>query len=274
MSEQNFSYWIDSHCHLDFPDFAEEGVEAIVERARLNRVGGMLTISTHTARIDRYTALVDRFPNVWTTIGVHPHQANEDGERDITAADLVKMANSHPKIVAIGECGLDYHYDYAPREQQHKVFREHIKAALETGLPIIIHAREADDDIIKLLAEVEGKGLTGVMHCFSSTQKLADYALGIGFYVSFSGIVTFPKANLIHEVCKSIPLDKLLVETDAPYLAPTPYRGKRNEPSFVTHTGRYIARLHQKDEIEVMNKSTDNFYRLFKKINGEYHAKH
>src|SRR5690606_29819812 len=202
----------------------------------------------------------------------HPHQANEDGEWDITAADLVRMANSHPKIVAIGECGLDYHYDYAPREQQHKVFREHIRAALETGLPLIVHAREADDDIIALLAEVEGRGLTGVMHCFSSTKKLADYAIKIGFCISFSGIVTFPKAEAIHEVCKSIPLKNILVETDAPYLAPVPYRGKRNEPSFVSHTGRYVAELRQEDEIKVMNETTHNFYNLFKKINGDHNA--
>ena len=265
--------WIDSHCHLDFPDFAEEGVAALVDRARLNRVGGMLTISTHTQRLDRYTAIADQFPNVWTTIGVHPHQANEPGETDITAAKLVTLANSHPKIVAIGECGLDYHYDYAPRDVQQRVFREHIKAAIETGLPIIIHAREADDDMIAILSEFKGKGLTGVMHCFSSTKTLADFALSIGFYISFSGMVTFPKAKEIHEICKSIPLNKILIETDSPYLAPVPYRGKRNEPSFVSHTGRFVSELHVLDEINVMDETTKNFYSLFKKIKGDIHAR-
>ena len=261
--------WIDSHCHLDFPDFAEEGVAALVDRARLNRVGGMLTISTHTQRLARYTAIADQFPNVWTTVGVHPHQAAEEGETTITAERLVTLANSHPKIVAIGECGLDYHYDFAPREVQHRVFRAHIEAAIKTGLPLIIHAREADDDIIALLEEFKGRGLTGVMHCFSSTERLADYALSIGFYLSFSGMVTFPKAANVQEICKKIPLERLLVETDAPYLAPIPYRGKRNEPAFVSHTGRFVAELHKIDELHFIIQQQGNFYTLFKKIKRE-----
>lgn len=259
--------WADSHCHLDFPDFAEDGVEQVVDRARLNRVGYMLTISTHTKRLERYTALADRFPNVWTTIGVHPHQANEAGEKDITAAELVRLAASHPKIVAIGECGLDYHYDFAPREQQHKVLAEHIEAAKQTGLPIIIHAREADDDMIAILrdAQTDNRPLTGVMHCFSSTRKLHEFALEIGFYISFSGMVTFPKATEIHDICRATPLDRLLVETDAPYLAPIPYRGKRNEPAFVSHTGRFVADLHGLDEVDLSHQITGNFFRLFNK---------
>lgn len=265
-------YWIDSHCHLDFADFADEGVAAIVDRARLNRVGAMLTISTHTKRLERYTALADQFPNIWTTVGVHPHQAAEAGETNITADELVTLANSHPKIVAIGECGLDYHYDYAPRDVQHRVFRAHLEAAAQTKLPVIIHAREADDDIIALLSEYKGRGLRGVMHCFSSTKALADYALSIGFTLSFSGIVTFPKATEIHHICTATPLDRVLVETDAPYLAPIPYRGKRNEPAFVSHTGRFVAQLHQKDEAHVMSQVMDNFYKLFNKINGDSHV--
>lgn len=265
--------WTDSHCHLDFPDFDLEqggdGLEALVDRARLNRVMYMLTISTHTRRLARYTTIADRFDNIWTTVGVHPHQANEEGERDVTVEQLVEMADSHPKIVAIGECGLDYHYDYAPREVQHQVFRTHLRAAVQTGLPVIIHAREADEDMMRILRE-EGAGpngkLRGVMHCFSSTPELAKFALELGFFVSFSGIVTFPKSNVLHEVCKFIPLNKLLIETDAPYLAPVPYRGKRNEPSFVSHTGRFVAELHKKDEIEVSHQTTDNFFNLFSKI--------
>ena len=259
--------WTDSHCHLDFPDFVEEGVAAVVDRARLNRVGYMLTISTHTQRLDRYIKIAEQFDNVWTTVGVHPHQANEPGERDVTVERLVGLANSHPKIVGIGECGLDYHYDYAPREVQHQVFRTHIRAAIESGLPIIIHAREADDDIIKILKEEgAGLGLRGLMHCFSSTPALAAYAVEIGFYVSFSGIVTFPKAKEIYEICQSIPLNKLLVETDSPYLSPVPYRGKRNEPAFVSHIGRFVAKFHQKDEMEVAQQTTENFFQLFNKI--------
>lgn len=265
-------WWIDSHCHLDFADFAEEGVETLIERARLNRVLYMLTISTHTKRIERYTTLADRFPNVWTTIGVHPHQANEDGECDVTVEELVEMANSHPKIVAIGECGLDYHYDYAPHDVQHRVFRTHIRAAIETGLPIIIHAREADDDMIAIINDEREKAgdkadnLRGLLHCFSSTRKLAEYALSIGFYVSFSGIVTFPKSTEIQDICRDIPLDRILIETDAPYLAPVPYRGKRNEPAFVNHTGRFVAKLHDMNEIDFSNKLNSNFFSLFNKI--------
>lgn len=264
--------WADSHCHLDFPDFADDGVDNLVERARLARVLYMLTISTHTARIGRYTALAERFDNVWTTIGVHPHQANEEGERDITVERLVELAGSHPKIVAIGECGLDYHYDYAPRDVQERIFRTHIRAAIETGLPLIVHAREADDDIIAVIEDERARAgdmkdrLRGVLHCFSSTRKLAEYALGIGFYVSFSGIVTFPKSLEIQDICKSIPVDRILVETDAPYLAPAPYRGKRNEPSFVNHTGRLVANVHDLDEVSFSHQTTDNFFRLFNKI--------
>jgi TatD DNase family protein len=268
-----YDYWVDSHCHLDFADFAEEGVEAIIDRARLNRVGAMLTISTHTARIDQYKALADQFPNVWATIGVHPLNAHEDGERDITAEQLVEMAASHPKIVAIGECGLDYHYQKETAEIQAKVFREHLKAAIAANLPIIIHNRDSDKDMMAILSDFAGQGLRGVMHCFSSSKELATYALSIGFYVSFSGILTFPKAVEIHEICKNIPLKNILIETDAPYLAPIPYRGKRNEPAFVSHTGCFLSQIHAIDEQDAMHETTDNFYNLFNKINGYIHVK-
>lgn len=275
----NEAVWVDSHCHLDFPDFAEEGVAALIDRARLNRVMYMLTISTHTARIKRYTDLVDQFENVWTTIGVHPHQADEDGEREITVEQLVTMANSNPKIVGIGECGLDYHYEYAPKDVQERVFRTHIRAAIETGLPIIIHARLADDDMIAILEDErrlagdKADRLRGVLHCFSSTRKLAEYALQIGFYVSFSGIVTFPKSTDIQEICRDMPLDRILVETDAPYLAPVPYRGKQNQPAFVSHTGCFVAKIHNIDEVDFSHQSSDNFFHLFNKIKGFSHAK-
>jgi TatD DNase family protein len=268
-----YEYWVDSHCHLDFADFAEEGVDKIIDRARLNRVGAMLTISTHTARIDRYTALADQFPNVWTTIGVHPLQAHEDGEREVTAAKLVELANSHPKIVAIGECGLDYHYQRETADIQKKVFREHLKAAIETDLPVIIHNRDSDEDMIALLSEFADQGLRGVMHCFSSGKALAEYALSIGFYISFSGILTFPKAVELHEICKNIPLERLLIETDAPYLAPIPYRGKRNEPAFVSHTGRFLSNIHQQNEEKSIHQTTSNFYKLFNKIKEQPNVK-
>lgn len=267
------SFWVDSHCHLDFPDFAEEGVAALIDRARLNRVGHMLTISTHTQRLGNYTAIADRFDNVWTTVGVHPHQANQEIERDVTASQLSDMANSHAKIIAVGECGLDYFYDDVPHDIQHKVFREHIRAAITTDLPIIIHARQADTDMIRILQEEGAKeSLRGVLHCFSSTKELADFALEIGFYISFSGIVTFPKSIELQEICKTIPLERILVETDAPYLAPVPYRGKRNEPAYVSHTGRYIAQLHGVDEIVAVQQTTANFFKLFNKIKGDAHV--
>lgn len=260
--------WVDSHCHLDFADFAEEGVVKIIDRARLNRVGHMLTISTHTKRIENYTAIADQFEDVWTTIGVHPHQANEEYERLVTAEKLVSLAKSHPKIVAIGECGLDFHYDFAPRDVQEAIFREHITAAIETDLPLVIHSRDADKDMMRILKDCGAgqNGLKAVMHCFSSTPELADFALKMGFFVSFSGMVTFPKSTELQTICKHIPLDRLLVETDAPYLAPVPYRGKRNEPAYVSHTGRFIVELHQQDEAMVMKQTSDNFFRLFNKI--------
>lgn len=201
--------WVDSHCHLDFADFQEEGVAAFVDRARLNRVGHMLTISTHTQRLPSYVQIAENFPNIWTTIGVHPHQANEEIERDITAEKLIVLANGHERVVGIGEAGLDYHYDFAPRDQQHKVFQAHIDAAVETGLPLIIHAREADDDMIAILKNVPDGKLKAIMHCFSSTRKLADFALGKGLYLSFSGIVTFPKALELQDICKNTPVDRI-----------------------------------------------------------------
>jgi TatD DNase family protein len=203
---------------------------------------------------------------VWTTIGVHPHQAAEPIETHITVERLVTLANSHSKIVAIGECGLDYYYDFAPRDVQKRGFKTHIEAALETGLPIIIHAREADEDMISILNGYKGQNLRGIMHCFSSTQRLADTALELGFMLSFSGIVTFPKSHLLHEICRSIPLRNILIETDAPYLAPDPYRGKRNEPSFVSNIGYFIAKLHKIDESQLMNETNNNFFTLFNKI--------
>ena len=263
--------WVDSHCHINFPDFAkmEGGVDGVVERARLNRVGHMVNISTHTQRLPESIALTDSYSNVFSSVGVHPHNVLDAGEDHITANDLIAFAQ-HPKIIAIGESGLDYHYDFAPKNVQHDKFREHIIAAAKARLPLIIHAREADDDIIKILQEMREQpeirdNLNGVMHCFSSTAQLAEFALEIGFYISFSGVLTFKNAVNLQEIAKNVPLNRLLVETDAPYLAPIPYRGKTNEPAYVTHTGRFLAGLHTVDEHVMAQTTTDNFFRLFSK---------
>ncbi len=263
--------WVDSHCHINFPDFQtmEGGVDSVVERARLNRVTHMLNISTHTQKLPQSLALTDSYSNVFSSVGVHPHNVLDEGEAHITADDLITLAQ-HPKIIAIGESGLDYHYDFAPKEAQHAMFRAHILATAKTGLPLVIHAREADDDIIKILQEMceqpEVKThLKGVMHCFSSTAQLAEFALEIGFHISFSGVLTFKNAINLQEIAKTVPLDRLLVETDAPYLAPIPYRGKTNEPAYVSHTGRFLAGLHDTDEHEMARITTDNFFNLFSK---------
>jgi TatD DNase family protein len=263
--------WVDSHCHLNFPDFhkMEGGVASVIERAHLNRISYMVTISTHTARLQECVDIAENFESVFCSVGVHPHNVAEEGESHITTADLVRLSQ-HPKIIAIGESGLDYHYDFAPKEIQHTQFRAHIRAAAETGLPLVIHAREADDDIIAILKEERAalsnpSRLKGVMHCFSSTKALADFALSIGFYISFSGVLTFKNAADIQDIAKSIPHDRLLVETDAPYLAPIPYRGKTNEPAYVSHTGRFLANLHGVDEAEMARITTDNFFTLFSK---------
>jgi TatD DNase family protein len=263
--------WVDSHCHLNFPNFAQMdgGVDGVVERARLNKISHMVTISTHTTRLQECLDIAERFAHIFCSVGVHPHNVAEEGESAITTEDLVRLSQ-HPKIIAIGESGIDYHYDYAPKEVQHEKFRAHIRAAAQTGLPIVIHAREADDDIIAILKEeraalADPSSLKGVMHCFSSTKALADFALSIGFYISFSGVLTFKNATDIQDIAKSVPHDRLLVETDAPYLAPIPYRGKTNEPAYVSHTGRFLANLHGVDEAEMARITTDNFFTLFSK---------
>ena len=245
------------------------GVDGVVERARLNRVGHMVNISTHTQNLRESLALTDSYQNVFSSVGVHPHNVMDEGEKHITAADLIAFAE-HPKIIAIGESGIDYHYDYAPKEPQHAMFREHIIAAAQTDLPLVVHARDADDDIIKILQgmrehpQIKDR-LNGVMHCFSSTPQLAEFALSIGFYISFSGVLTFKNAINLQDIAKNVPLDRLLVETDAPYLAPLPYRGKVNEPAYVTHTGRCLAGLKNVDEHSMERITTDNFFRLFSK---------
>ena len=254
---------IDSHCHLDFPELAAE-LDAVLARASEAGVGLMLTISTRVRRFDDLRAIVEGHDNVFCSIGTHPHNAAE--EPDVTVDDLVALAR-HPKVVAIGEAGLDYHYDHSPRDVQAASFRKHIAAARETQLPLVIHAREADADIARILTEETEKGaFPFVLHCFTSGTELARTGLALGGFVSFSGVVTFKNADVLRDIALSVPDDRLLVETDAPYLAPVPMRGKINEPAFVAHTAAQLAALKGMSQSDFARLTTDNFFRLFEKV--------
>ncbi len=253
---------VDSHCHLDFPDFAAERRD-VVARAVAAGVTRMVTISTRVRRFDEIRRIAEEHEEVWCSVGTHPHHAAE--EPDIGCDDLVRLAE-HEKVVAIGEAGLDYHYDTSPREAQAKGFRTHIEAARISGLPLVIHAREADDDIAAILEEETGKGaFPFVLHCYSSGRGLAMTGVRLGGYVSFSGILTFRNSQEIRDIARAVPRDRLLVETDAPYLAPPPFRGKRNEPAYVAHTARVLAETIGVTEEEIARLTTDNFYALFKR---------
>jgi TatD DNase family protein len=254
---------VDSHCHLDFPDFAEER-DAIVARALAAGVGRMVTISTRVRRFAEILAIAEAYPEVYCSVGTHPHNADE--ELDITADDLVRLAG-HPKVVAIGEAGLDYFYDNAPRAAQAQGLRTHIAAARITGLPLVIHSRDADDDMGDILEEETGKGaFPFLLHCFSSGRALAERGVALGGYVSFSGILTFKRSQELRDIAALLPHDRLLVETDAPYLAPQSRRGKRNEPSYVVETAGVLADAIGVSRDEVAALTTDNFFRLFSKM--------
>lgn len=253
---------VDSHCHLDFDDFGTD-FDAVLTRARENGVERMLTICTRVTKFDQVLAIAAAHDNIRCTVGIHPHEAEHEPEVDV--ARLTDLAK-HPKVVGIGEAGLDYFYDKSPRERQQVVFATHIEAARASGLPIVVHSRDADEDTVRLLQEGAKKGgLTGVIHCFTSTQYLADAALEMGFYISLSGIVTFKNATALRDVAKTIPHDRLLVETDSPYLAPIPMRGKRNEPAFVKHTASYVADFLGLSFADLAAQTTENFDRLFTK---------
>ncbi|WP_321446558.1 TatD family hydrolase [uncultured Cohaesibacter sp.] len=253
---------VDSHCHLDFPDFKEE-LDDVVRRAELAGVGHMVTICTRIKKFDEIKAIAERYDNVFCSVGSHPHNADE--ELDYSAEDIAKLAE-HPKCVAIGEVGLDYFYDNAPREAQAEGFRRHIKAARMTGLPLSIHTRDAEDDTIAILKEgMEEGAFPALLHCYSSNRELAMRSLEMGLYVSLSGILTFKRSQEIRDTIKDVPLDRLLVETDAPYLAPMPYRGKRNEPSYVVNTAQVLADVKGVSLKEITKITTDNFFRLFSK---------
>ncbi|HEV3184054.1 MAG TPA: TatD family hydrolase [Xanthobacteraceae bacterium] len=254
---------VDSHCHLDFPDFGAE-LDAIVARAGAKGVGFMVTISTRVRRHAQVLAIAERFPNVCCSLGTHPHHAHE--ELDISAADLVERAR-HPKIVAIGEAGLDYHYDNSPRAAQERGLRTHIAAARETGLPLVIHARDADADMARILEEESHTGaFAAVLHCFTGGRDLALAGVALGFYVSFSGILTFKRSDDLRAIAAELPADRILVETDAPYLAPGPWRGKRNEPAYVTETARVLGETRGVSVEDIARQTTDNFFRLFTKV--------
>ena len=254
---------VDSHCHLDFPDFADD-LDGIVARARAAGVGRLVSISTRVKKHDALLAIAQRFPDVFCSVGTHPHHAQE--EPDVTAADLAARA-AHPKVVAIGEAGLDYHYDFSPRDAQERGFRTHIAAARETGLPLVIHTREADDDTAAILEQETGKGaFPAVLHCFTGGRELAMRAVALGLFVSFTGIITFKNSGALRDIAAKLPADRILVETDAPYLAPGKYRGKRNEPSYVVETAKTLAELRGVSPDEIAHATTENFFRLFAKV--------
>ena len=258
----NSPFLVDSHCHLDFPELAGDAA-GVVERARNAGVGHMLTIGTKITKFDGVLAMAERFENVSCSVGIHPHEAGVEPAMDVEK--LTTLAN-HPKVVAFGETGLDFFYEHSPRAEQETSFRVHIAAAREAKLPIIVHTRDADPEMAAILSEEMAKGaFTGVIHCFSSGPELAAKALEFGFYISFSGIVTFKKAEALREVAKTVPLDRILVETDSPYLAPMPHRGKTNEPAFVTHTAAMVASLKDVSREILAAQTTENFFRLFSK---------
>ena len=253
---------VDSHCHLDFPDFASE-LDQVMARAAAAGVGALVTISTRVGRFDSVLAVAERFDNVYCSVGTHPHHAHE--ELDVTPDELVRLAE-HPKVVAIGEAGLDYHYDNSPREAQAAGLRTHIAAARMSGLPLIIHAREADSDLAAILTEETEKGaFPAVLHCFSSGRGLAETGIALGTYVSFSGIMTFKNAQDIRDIARDMPAERILVETDAPYLAPPPHRGERNEPAFVAHTAAALAETRGVSRDAIAAQTSENFFRLFAK---------
>lgn len=265
--------WIDSHCHLNNERIAAYASPAeLTARAREAGVSGMVNICCRIAtEFPEILHTAQSLENVWCTIGTHPHEASKAEEQAVSLDELVRLAHSDQKIVGIGESGLDYYYHHSTPEDQAVSFRKHIRACIETGLPLVVHARDADEDVMKIIRE-EGTGtrLSGVLHCFSSGRAMAEDALDFGFYISLSGIVTFKQAGELQAIARDVPLERILVETDAPFLAPTPLRGKTNEPSYVTHTGAYVAELKGVAPAEMAEITTRNFFTLFPKAKESF----
>jgi TatD DNase family protein len=254
---------VDSHCHLDFPDFADD-LDGIVARAEAAGIARMVTISTRVRRIETLLAITARFPNVYCSVGTHPHQADE--EDGISSGELVALTQK-PKVVALGEAGLDYFYEHGSREAQARGFRTHIAAARATGLPLVIHTREADEDCGRILDEEMEKGaFRAVLHCYTGGRDLAMKAVAHGLYIGFTGILTFKKSQALRDLAAELPADRILVETDAPYLAPGIFRGKRNEPSYVVETAKVLADTRGVSFDEISRQTTENFFRLFSKV--------
>jgi TatD DNase family protein len=253
---------VDSHCHLDFPDFGPE-LDLVLSRARGAGVGHFLTIGTGLKRFAAVRAVAETAPDIHCTVGVHPHEAAEE---PLDGPDVLLAESTHEKVVGFGESGLDYYYNHSPREAQIRNFRAHIAAAREAKLPLVVHTRDAEDDTIAILTEEQAAGaICGVIHCFTGTTRLAGAALELGFYISVSGIATFKKSDVLRSTLKEVPLNRLLVETDAPYLAPQPTRGKRNEPAYIVHTAAMLAELKGVSSADMAQITTDNFFRLFAK---------
>ncbi len=254
---------VDHHCHLDFPEFASDLAD-VVARAKAAGVGTLVTISTRIRKFDQIRAIAERFPDVWCSVGTHPHNADE--ERGIPTSEIVALSH-HPKVVAIGEAGLDYHYKHGSPEAQAEGFRAHIAAARETGLPLEIHTRDADADTLAILEDEHRSNgaFPAVLHCYTGGRGLAMRAVDLGLYVSFSGVISFKKTEALQEIARDVPLDRILVETDAPFLAPVPYRGKTNEPAYVAHTAAALARIRGLTEQEIASATTENFFRLYTK---------
>ena len=254
---------IDSHCHLDFPVLSEN-IDDVLARARSAGIERMVTISTKIREFDTIRAIADAHDDVFCSVGTHPHHA--DLESDLGLNDILPLTE-HPKVVAVGEAGLDYHYETSAADAQAKGFRTHIAAARETGLPLVIHSRAADEDTAQILEEEMAIGpFTAVLHCFTAGRELAERGLALGLYISFSGVLTFKKSEELRAIARDVPLDRLLVETDAPYLAPEPNRGKPNEPSYVAHTAGRLADVKGLTADELGEATTANFYRLFSKV--------
>ena len=257
---------VDSHCHIDFNDF-EDDIEEIIQRMKDSGVTAALNAGNGLEDFENQLKLSNKYPFIYTAVGVHPHNADE--YTNVTAEDLIANTK-HKKVVGIGECGLDYYYDYSAKDNQIRLFKEHIKAAQETGLPWIIHTREADDDTISILDEMyKQKPFSGEIHCFSSSKELADFALSIGFYISASGIITFNKSGDLRDIFETIPNERLLVETDSPFLAPIPLRGHRNEPANVKYVAEKLAQIKNMSYEDMADITSHNFYKLFRKASDK-----